>query len=255
MKTRIGLVACALTAVSLAAACTGGGDGGGGGINLRAGDFGGFVLVAAGAPGAAGSAVFYSGMTSGDPNETLSIEFETDECLPPEISTGTAGEPVFSYLDVGDFLTFTSGALTWDAAKDTSSGITYSGFQTTTPGATNADYTVTNSGSATVAAGTITTVHVPNALVFAGTGDITTPNQPIDITWTGAEGANFVSIDVSNSAGDTVYECAPKNDGSFTLPAVVTSAAGMNGTFDISAVHYGTDSFNGKTIVTVGFPL
>lgn len=252
MKNRIGLVAGALASITMAAACTGGGgDGGGSGsLTFRAGDVGGFVFIAAGDAGAQGGGAFYSGVATGDPNETVTIEYGTDDCVIPEADTGTAGDITFNYLDVGASLTGVSGAFTLTMAKDTSDGIQYSGFQ---PGAApaNADWTVSNSGSGAVPAGTIATVHVPTAVVDGGNGDIVSGSAQ-EITWTGGESANIFSINVSDSNGDVVYECSPANDGSFTLPIEVTTAAGAGGTYDLNALEYRTSTFQGKTLVLVG---
>lgn len=252
MRTRISLVVCSLGLAGVLAACTGGG-GGGGGFTITAGNVSGFVVVGAGADFALGQAVFYSGVATGDPNESFTLEFETDDCELPIAEPGTANEVTFNYLDVGSTVTFEGGTLTIVANRDTSDGIVY--FNFASPGDPNAaNWTVTNSGTPTVPAGTIANVEVPTALEYAGAGSLT-PGQPEEVTWTGATGANYVSIEVYDVNDEFVYSCAPKNDGAFTIPAEVTTAAGTGGYFDISATRYETTSFQGKTLLVVSVGL
>lgn len=252
MKNRICLVACALVSVAAAAACTGGDDGGGGGgsVNLRIGDIGGFVLVAAGSQGGFGNAALYDEVVVGNPDEVVEIAFGNDECIPPTADT----EITYSYLDAGASMTAVSGSFSVPMLKDTTDGITYGGFVSgAAPSGT--DWTVSNSGSGAVPAGTIVSVYVPTKLEYSGTGQITTPGTAQEVEWTGAAGANYVSVTVFDSNDEQVYECRPANDGSFTIPAQVTTAAGAGGTFEISGFLYETADFQGKTLVVVGFGL
>ena len=247
MRSRLWIViaGCGLVAGG-ALGCSGGKSGGGGGGSITLTLDGGVVFLAANSSQRFASAEFYSSVSPAPTPFTL--EFGTDTC---ELSTtSTSGNPTVTSRSVGSTVSFTSGATTIVATKDTSSGITYGVFEGI--GAPlGADYTVAVSGTAGIAAGTIGTLHVPLAAVLTGTPTLT-PGSPSDIVFTPNTGADYVTVQVSN-AGDTVsYSCNSKDDGSFTIPANVTSAVGATGQVSVQSIKFGKITFDGKEVVLVG---
>lgn len=247
MRTRLWIVVAGCAAVAAGAfGCSGGSkSSGGGSITLT--PTGGVVLFAASASQVFARAEFYSNVTPAPAPFTL--EFGTDTC--ELVNTSTSGNPTVTDLSVGSTVTFASGAATLVAMKDTTSGITYGFFQTMTV-PLGADYTIAVSGTGAIAAGTIGTVHVPRVPTLSGTPTLT-PGSPANISFTANTGADYITVNVASSDGSVEYACNSKDDGSFTIPADVTTAVGAGADVFVEAIKLSKFDFNGKEVAAAGF--
>lgn len=248
MKTRLWIVFAGCAAVAAGAfGCSGGSKSSGGGGSITLTLTGGVVLLAANASQVFANAEFYSNVTPAPAPFTL--QFGTDTC--ELVNTSTSGNPTVTDLNVGSTVTFVSGATTLVAMKDTTSGISYGLFQAASV-PLGADYTIAVSGTGAIAAGTIGTVRVPMIPTLSGTPTLT-PGSPANISFTANTGADYITVDVASSDGSVDYICNSKDDGTFTIPADVTTAVGAGADVSLQAIKFNKFDFNGKEVVTAGF--
>lgn len=243
------LLVSATVLAAIVAGCTGGDDGTGGGITVDPSEYGGFALILSitGA-GTVGQAQFFSAVSG--VTEPFTVEFGTDECV---ADTTGGGGGTFTDLDVGASATFETGANQLVMLRDTSGGISYDGF-VSTAFPTDAAYTLSVVGTGAIPAQTVGSVLMPSILV--PTVGTLTPGEPLEVTWTGGDGASFVVINVDDgSTNPTVsYSCNVANDGSFSIPGDVTTAVGANGSVTVFPTTVELGSLEGRTVLMQSVP-
>lgn len=158
---------------------------------------------------------------SPEPTPTF-VSIGDDHC--ETLSVSSASSAGITFADVGSELTFTSASHTLVVAETTTEGLMF--FNQLAPYVPGDEtWTVTNSGGADLAASTIGTIHTPTAAVVTSAPSLT-PGASATVTWTGGKNADAVDIGIQ---GDTSFvDCSAKPDGSFTIPASATTAAGPN---------------------------
>lgn len=244
-RTKVLVIAVSL----VAAGCTGGDDDDGGGNSLTVDELGGFVGVSAGASGGSLFGAFYSDVTVTPDPGRITIG-PTDECELDEDSNPTV---TVTTLDVGTDIRAESGSTTIVAVRSTGgTTVFYEGeIDTAAP---VAEYTIRVAGnaSADVDAGTLTTIRVPTDVTLGAYTIV--PGQPLELTFTGGEGASVVILDLEDFDFSVSYSCAIEPDGSFTVPAEITTAIGVDGDVFASAATEKLVRFNGRKVLVSAEP-
>lgn len=238
-------LALLLAGSALVAACAGGGAGGSGsgGSALTITKDAGEVHVIARAAGGVAAAELFSDV---QPAHATTVRLDDDQCKPRPTSAGpTTSVP----LDAGTSLALVTSTSSIAIPATGVGSWAASGLELAADG----DYALTNSGGPDLPAGTIAQLHTPKQPVLLGvaTPPPITPGTPLDLTFTTPTGASTVIIEVTGGSGASAvdYLCDSKDDGTFTIPAEVTSAAGAGATYTISAVSLQKVSLAGRDLL------
>ena len=242
MKRILGLMVASLAAMSMVAGCTGGEDEAGSGGSIESDNYGGLIVLATGgASGGFALAEFYTAVSPA--GQIIEIPGPSNEC-----ELDVADSFTFTYSDVGNSVTFASGASTLTAVKSTAGGaIFYS-----TPGIVAGNYPTDATYDIGVTGGdSIGSLYVPNAVTLDGSPS-TVAGEPLDITYSINTGADVITIAVSNLAGTVNYVCYSSDDGAYTIPAEVTTAVGAGADISVSAQNYEIFTLgNGREVLAI----
>lgn len=244
MKRILGLAVATLALTGTVVGCTGGEDEGGSGGSISSDNYGGFVfLLTGGASGGYAIAEFYSAVSP--LGQTIEIPGPSNECeLDVEDSYS------FTYEDVGDSVTFASGAAALTAVQTSAGG----GLYYVTNGIVAGNYPTDATYDIGVTGGdSIGSLYVPNPVTLDGSPTIV-PGQALDITYSIDTGADviLVTVDDGTVSPTTSYSCYSSDDGAFTIPAEVTTAVGAGGAITVSAQNYEIFTLgNGREVLAI----
>jgi hypothetical protein len=211
-----------------------------GSCGLTLDPYGGYAMLVVSGAGASGVGQFVSAISPDDP---VTIPDANDSCGQGDFLGGRT----LTILGVGSALTFTSGTSQLVAIEDTAGS--YSG---TLAGSapTDADYDVAISGAGAVPAGILGSLHVPAPIGFVQPPIV--PGQDLDLTFTGGDGAQVVTVFATSANRSIRYACAAKPDGAFALPADVTAAIGSGGSIVLQAEDRKRVELQGRDVLLLG---